>query len=140
MVVVDGKGVPLGVHISSASPAEVTLLETTLATIRVGRKGPGRPRTKPTRVIADKAYDSDPHRERLRKRGIALIVPHRRGRKRPKTQDGRPLRRYKRRWIVERSIAWLGSYRRLLIRWERYPEMYEAFLFIACALITLRKL
>jgi transposase len=140
MVVVDGQGIPLGVHISSASPGEVTLLETTLATIKVRGRGPGRPRTKPERVIGDKAYDSDRHRERLRRRGIKLIAPHRRNRTRPKTQDGRELRRYKRRWTVERSIAWIGGFRRLLIRWERDPRHYEAFLYIACALIALRKL
>ncbi len=65
MVVVDGRGVPLGDYLHSASPAEVRLAETTLATIRVAwRHRAGRPRQKPVRVIADKAYDSDPLRER----------------------------------------------------------------------------
>src|SRR3984893_16671614 len=70
MVVVDGRGVPLGNSLHSASPGEVTLAETTLATIGVGRRHhAGRPRQKPLRVIADKAYDSDPLRTRLRERG-----------------------------------------------------------------------
>src|SRR5438876_11868288 len=74
MVVVDGAGVPLGDHLHSASPAEVRLAETTLAAIRVSRRHhAGRPRQKPVRVIADKAYDSDPLRKRLRKRGSELI-------------------------------------------------------------------
>src|SRR6266852_1567554 len=73
MVVVDGRGLPLGNSLHSASPGEVTLAETTLATIRVGRRHhAGRPRQKPLRVIADKAYDSDPLRKRLRQRGIEL--------------------------------------------------------------------
>src|SRR5271157_6060624 len=97
MVVVDGRGLPLGNHLHSASPAEVRLAETTLATIRVGRSHySGRPRQKPMRVIADKAYDSDPLRERLARRGIELIAPHRSNRKKPATQDGRALRRYRR--------------------------------------------
>jgi IS5 family transposase len=95
----------------SASPAEVKLAETTLATIRVGRSHhAGRPRQKPMRVIADKAYHSDPLRERLRQRGIELICPHKRNRVRPAAQDGRVLRRHQRRWIVERSNAWLGNF------------------------------
>lgn len=87
-MVVDGPGVPLGVHRDSASPAEVTLLEPTWATIAVPRAGSGRPRQKPERVIADQAYDSDPLRQRLAQRGIELSVPHRRNRKKPPTQDG----------------------------------------------------
>ncbi len=76
-VVVDGKGLPLGDHLHSASPAEVKLAEKTLATICVGRRRrPGRPRQKPQRVIADGGYDSDPLRERLARRGIELIAPH----------------------------------------------------------------
>ena len=92
------------------------------------------------RLIYDKAADSDELRMALADRGIELICPHRKGRKRPPRQDGRPLRRYRRRWIVERSIAWLGNYRRLLIRHEYYPEMFLAFVHIACALIALSRL
>jgi transposase len=107
MVVVDGKGLPLGNHLDSASPAEVTLVEKTLATIRVPHGSrPGRPRQKPERLIADKAYDSDPLRFRLADRGIELIAAHQGGPVRPPIQDGRPLRRYRRRWTVERTFAW----------------------------------
>ncbi len=72
---------------------------------RDDRHPAGRPRQKPLRVIADKAYDSDPLRKRLRRRGIELICPHKKNRIRPATQDGRALRRYRRRWIVERTNA-----------------------------------
>ena len=140
MVVVDGAGVPLGKHLDSASPAEVKLAEKTLAAIRVPhRSRPGRPRQKPARVIGDKAYDSDPLRQRLRRRGIQLIAPHRSGRVRPPTQDGRALRRYRHRWIVERTIAWLGNFRRLVVRWERSATVYQAFFHIACLMIVLRR-
>jgi transposase len=140
MVVVDGQGIPLGNLLDAASPAEVTLLEPTLETIAVPRHGPGRPRKKPERVIYDKACDSDPLRQRLAKRGIELICPHRRNRVKPPLQDGRKLRRYRRRWKVERTFAWLGNFRRLLVRWEVHITMYQAFFHVACLLITLRQL
>jgi transposase len=140
MVVVDGRGLPLGEYLHSASPAEVRLAETTLAAIRVGRRHrAGRPRQKPVRVIADKAYDSDALRERLARRGIELIAPHRSNRKKPATQDGRALRRYQRRWIVERTNAWLGNFRRLVVRYDRSLTIYRAFFHIACFMIVLRR-
>ena len=64
----------------------------------------------PDRLIYDRAGDSDPLRDRLAERGIELICPHRRGRVRAATQDGRPLRRYRKRWIVDRSIGWLQAF------------------------------
>jgi transposase len=140
MVVVDGQGVPLGNLLESASPAEVKLLEPTLDTIAVPRNGPGRPRKRPARVIYDKACDSDPLRKRLARRGIDLICPHRQNRVRPPLQDGRKLRRYTRRWKVERTFAWLGNFRRLVVRWESHITMYQAFFHVACLLITLRQL
>ena len=140
MVVVDGQGIPLGDHLYSASPAEVRLAEETLASIRVGRRHhAGRPRQKPVRVIADKAYDSDPLRKRLQRRGIELICPHKKNRVRPATQDGRALRRYRHRWIVERTIGWLGNFRRLVVRYDRSLQIYRAFFHIACFMIVLRR-
>ncbi len=136
MVVADGKGLPLGVLLSSASPAEVTLIEATLDEVPCDEEG----FDIPERLVYDKAADSDPLRARLAERGIELICPHRKGRKRPSTQDGRPLRRYRRRWIIERTISWLGNYRRLIVRHEYYPEMYLAFVHIACALIAWARL
>ncbi len=140
MVVVDGRGIPLGDHLCSASPSEVRLAETTLAAIRVGRRHrAGRPRQKPLRVIADKGYDSDALRRRLRRRGILLIAPHRSNRHRTPPQDGRVLRRYKRRWTVERTFAWLGNFRRLVVRYDRSLQIYRAFFHIACFMIVLRR-
>jgi transposase len=140
MVVVDGAGLPLGNHLHSASPAEVKLVEATLATVRVGRRhGGGRPRQKPVRLIADRAYDSDPLRKQLAARGIELIAPHRKNRRKPPTQDGRALRRYKRRWTVERTFAWLGNFRRLIVRHDRSLNIYQAFFHIACFMIVLRR-
>jgi len=111
MVVVDGQGIPLGNHLDSASPSEVTFLEKTLNTITVPRNGRGRPKQKPKRVVTDKGYDRDPLRERLATRGIELICPYRDNNKEKKYHDGRKLRRYKRRWKVERTFSWIGNSR-----------------------------
>jgi transposase len=138
MVLVDGGGLPLGVRLESASPGEVTLAEATLAEVKVPR-AKGRPRTKPKRIIADRAYDSDPLRERLKKRGIDLVVPYRKNSKLRRYEDGRKLRRYKRRWIIERTNAWLGQFRRLTVRHEHLLLTYRAFFYLACLWITLRR-
>lgn len=139
MVVVDGQGIPLGIHVTSARPAEVKLVDATLNTIRVPRRGPGRPRQKPPRLIADRGYDSDPLRDSLSRRGITPIIPYRNWNLRRRYDDGRRLRRYRHRWIIERTFAWLGHYRRLLVRHERFTSMYLSFLYFAAALIALRR-
>jgi transposase len=75
----------------------------------------------------------------LRKRGIELIYPHKTNRLRPAIQDGRALRRYQHRWIVERTIGWLGNFRRLVVHYDRSLRIYRAFFDIACFMIVLRK-
>jgi transposase len=92
------------------------------------------------RVIADRGYDSDRLRRRLLDKGIVLICPHRKGRRKPSLNDGRELRRYRKRWKVERTFAWLGNFRRLIVRYDREIKMYEAFFHLACLIITLRHL
>ena len=139
MVVVDGEGIPLGSTLASASPAEVTLAESTLEAIKVPRRGRGRPKKRPKRLIADRGYDSDPLRERLKRIKIDLIAPHRKNRSKPKTQDGRKLRRYRKRWKVERTFAWIGNFRRLVVRYERHIQIYQAFFHLACLMITLNR-
>lgn len=130
VAITDGAGLPLAVHVASASPHETTLVEATLA----GRFTGDAPR----RLLGDRAYDSDPLDRRLAERGVELIAPHRRNRTRPKTQDGRRLRRYRRRWKVERFFAWLLSHRRVTVRWERYAENFLGFVHLACLLMLLR--
>ena len=93
----------------------------------------------PRRMIGDKAYDSDPLDATLRKRGIALIAPHKTNRVRARTQDGRVLRRYRRRWKVERFFSWLFQFRRLVTRWEYRAANFLAFAQLACVLILLRR-
>ena len=140
MVVVDGEGIPIGGTLASASPAEVKLIEETLEQVKVPRRGRGRPRKRMKGLIADKAYDSGPLRKRLKAKKIDLICPHRSNRKRAKLQDGRKLRRYRRRWKIERTFAWLGNFRRLVVRWERLITVYRAFFHLACLIIALRQL
>lgn len=126
------RSVPLGSTITSASPAEVKLIEP-LLDVTYGK-------SKIKRLIYDKAADSDPLRKQLKSRHIDLICPHRCNRKKPSLQDGRKLRRYERRWKVERTFAWIGNFRRLVVRWERLVAIYRAFFHLACLWITLRKL
>jgi len=96
----------------------------------------------PERLIGDKAYDSDELDDQMmREYGTEVIAPHRCNRRRENvTQDGRALRRYTRRWKIERLFAWLGNYRRLVVRWEYHVENYLGFLHLACALILLKHL
>jgi len=95
--------------------------------------------SKPIRLIGDKAYDSEALDEQLRQDGVEMIAPHIRTRKR-QTQDGRVLRRYRRRWKIERLFAWLHNFRRLVTRWEYRSANFEGFVLLACLMILLRHL
>lgn len=132
MALADASGLPLAVHAASASPHEVTLVEATLRASCAGEE--------PERLIGDRAYDSDPLDGALEERGIEMIAPHRRNRKKRKTQDGRKLRRYKRRWKIERLFAWLSNFRRLVVRYERRVDNYLGFAKLGCIVILLRHL
>ena len=93
----------------------------------------------PARLVGDKAYDSDPLDRRLQEEyGIQMIAPNRRNRSR--TQDCRKLRRYRRRWKVERLFAWMHSFRRLVTRWEYHVENFLGFVHLACLHMLLRHL
>jgi transposase len=94
----------------------------------------------PERLIGDKAYDSDRLDERLMEQyGTELIAPNKRNRNIP-TQDGRALRRYKRRWKIERLFAWLFNFRRLVVRYEYHAENFQGLIHLAAAVILLRYL
>ena len=131
MAVADAAGLPLAVHVASASPHEVTLVEDTL----------GRSFTNelPEHLIGDKAYDSDKLDTKLKEDwGIEMVAPNRR--KRRKTQDGRALRRYRRRWKVERLFAWLQNFRRLVVRYEFHADNFLAMVQLGCIIILLKHL
>jgi transposase len=117
--------------VASASPHEVTLVDETLDAAWTERL--------PDRLVGDKAYDSDALDSRLlEERGVELISPHRSNR-RSVTQDGRSLRRYRRRWKVERLFAWLHNFRRLVVRYEYHAANFLGMLQLGCVLILLRR-
>jgi transposase len=140
VVVVDGSGVPIGAQLASAQISEYRLAESTLHTVRVPRPGRGRPRSRLHRVIADRGYDSDPLRRRLMGRGTELIAPYRSNVRNRRFEDKRKLRRYKRRWKIERTNAWLQNFRRIQVRYDRILSIFQGFFHFACLLITLRHL
>jgi transposase len=93
---------------------------------------PGRPRSRPEMVVADRGYDHDKYRRLLRARGIKPVIARR------STAHGSGLGRH--RWVVERTISWLHQMKRLLVRYERRADIHEAFLALGCCLICLRRL
>ena len=131
MALADRAGLPLAITIASASPHETTLVAQTLNASFLPDN--------PSRIIGDAAYDSDGLDASLAAVDIELIAPHR-GNRVNLTQDGRALRRYKRRWKVERLFAWLQNSRRLVTRYERRAANFAGFLHLACAIILLRHL
>ena len=127
----DAEGVPIAVYACSASPHEVTLVKATFEDCVLDEL--------PEKVIGDKAYDSDKLDETLLKeRGVELIAPHKKNRKKPKTQDGRKLRRYRKRWRIERLFAWLQNFRRLVVRYEYHLTNFVGMLHLGCIKIILR--
>jgi transposase len=134
-LVVDRNGLPLAVRLSAANAHDATQLLPLVDAIPsiVGPRGrPGRPRKRPAKLHADKAYDSSPLRRALRDRGITPRVA-RRG-----IDSSERLGRH--RWVVERSLAWLLGYRRLGVRYERRADLLQGLLYLACALLCLRYL
>lgn len=130
MAVADRHGLPIAVGIASGQRHEAKLVIDTLA---------GRFLKKlPERLIGDMAYDSNPLDAELRELGVEMIAPHNPTR-RTKTQDGRSLRRYRRRWHVERLFAWMMRSRRLVTRYEHKETNFLAFVKLACIVILLRR-
>ena len=131
MAIADAAGLPVAAHVESASPHEVKLVEDTIDSSFTEYA--------PDKLVGDKAYDSDNLDDQLLdERGVEMIAPHRKGRKKTKTQDGRKLRRYRRRWKVERLFAWLQNYRRLIVRYEYHVENFLAMIQLGCIKILLR--
>jgi transposase len=130
MAVADGSGLPVSIHAASARAHEVTLVRETLDQSFTYQW--------PEHLIGDKAYDSDPLDEQLAQEGIQMIAPHRDNRTKAPTQDGRSLRRYRRRWKIERLFAWLQNYRRLIVRHDYKIENFVGFVHLGCILILLK--
>jgi transposase len=126
-LITDAQGIPLAFILTGANRNDVTQLIPLVEAIPpIGGKV-GRPRRRPDKVQADRGYDSEPHREELRALGIEPVIGKR------NTEHGSGLGVF--RWVVERTLSWLHQFRRLRIRYERRPEIHEAFLSIGCSLI-----
>ena len=131
MAIVDRHGLPLSVSTYAANHHEVTLVQLSFDFYMI--------EAKPEYLIGDKAYDSDALDESLKQQGVEMIAPHRSNRT-LKTQDGRRLRRYERRWLVERYFAWLQWKRRLLVRWEYYASNFLGFVELASITMLLKRI
>jgi transposase len=129
MAVADRHGLPIAIGIGSGERHETRLVHSTLEQCFTEQL--------PERLIGDRAYDSDPLDKELADLGIEMIAPHNPTRKR-KTQDGRPLRRYRRRWRVERLFSWLFQSRRIVTRYEYNAANFLGFVQLACIRILLR--
>jgi len=131
-VITEGGGIPTAVLLTGGNRNDITQLLPLVEAIPPVRGRRGRPRSRPDELYADRAYDSDKHREELRDKNI---TPHiaRRG-----EEHGSGLGVY--RWVVEQTIALLHWFRRLRIRWEVRDDIHEAFLSIACSIICWRRL
>src|SRR5215813_4692805 len=131
LAMVDRHGLPLSVSTHAANHHEVRLVQLCLEFYMI--------EAKPENLIGDRAYDSDPLDEELRKDGIEMIAPHRGNRSKPPTQDRRRLSRYMRRWLVERFFAWIQRQRRILIRWEYHAHNFLGFVQLACLVILFKR-
>ncbi len=131
MGIVNRHGLLLAVSTHAANHHEVTLVQLSFDFYMI--------EAKPENLIGDRAYDNDKLDEELRQEGVEMISPHRKNRKKPPTQDRRRLRRYERRWLVERFFAWIQWQRRLLVRWEYYAENFLGFVQLASISILLRQ-
>ena len=132
MLLVDRRGLPLSIDTESANVNEVRLIERLVERSLISE-------VPPERLIYDKAADSNPLRARMAENGIDLICPTRKNRIHGPMPDKRKLRRYKRRWIVERTIGWLHNFRRTVVRWEYHAHLFKAFVQLAAAVILLKR-
>jgi transposase len=131
-VVTDAAGLPLGMATAGANVSEQALLVPALNDVPLDVPA-GTP------VVADRGHDSDPLRDDLEAEGFTPVIPHRRNRTRPSRNDGRRLRRYARRWKVERTNAWLHCYRGLAVRWAYYPFLYNGLVYLSFIHLALQR-
>lgn len=129
----EGHGVPIGLAIEGANRHDMKLSRPTLESIIVERPEPTEEH--PQGMCLDKAYDYDEVRDLLREFGFPAHI-------RSRGEEAKAIKReagFKaRRWVVERAHSWMNRFRRLLVRWDKKPQNYLAFLHFACGLIALR--
>ena len=132
-VITDASGLPLGLEVAAADISEQKLLIPALDDVPV-EVPPGTP------VIADKGHDSDALRDEIEQAGCTPVIPHRKNRVKPSRNDGRRLRRYRHRWRIERTNAWLHCYRALAMRWSHYAFMYVGLAYLSFIHMALQRL
>ncbi|HEV7367922.1 IS5 family transposase [Arenibaculum sp.] len=123
----DANGIPLVIRISPANRHDSRLLETVIDAVPPIRQCAGRPRRRPAKLHADKGYDFPHCRRALRRRSIRPRIA-RRG-----IDSSERLGRH--RWVVERTLAWFARQRRIVVRYERRSDIFEAFHHLAASLI-----
>ena len=123
---------PLSVSLTGGHRNDITQLLGLVDAVGPVAGKVGRPRRRTQRLLADRGYDHDKYRRKLRLRGVEPQIA-RRG-----EQHGSGLG--KQRWVVERTFAWLHNFRRLRTRYERLAELHLAFLHLGCAVICQRML
>jgi IS5 family transposase len=131
-VVIDKSGLPLGMAAAAANVSEQHLLMPALNDVPV-------PVPDGTPVVADKGHDSDPLRDEMQAAGFAPVIPHRKSRVKPSRNDGRRLRRYRHRWLVERTNSWLHCYRALAVRWSYFSFMYVGLVYLSFIHMALQR-
>lgn len=131
-IVAEASGLPLGAATAAANVSEYELAMPALDDIPV-------PIPEGTPVIADRGHDSDELRDDIEDEGMRPIIPHRRNRVRPSRNDGRRLRRYGHRWVIERTNAWIHCYRGLAVRWAYYSFMYVGLVYTAFIAMALKR-
>ena len=129
----DRGGIPLTVLQSGANRHDSMMFEVVVDAVEpVKGRGRGRPKKRPEKLHADKAYDSKRCRKALSERGIKVRIA------RKGVESSERLGRY--RWVVERTISWLHRNRRLSVRYERRDDIHQAFLDMGCAMICWNRL
>lgn len=141
-VACDGRGRPLSLVLTAGQRHESTQLEAVLDGIRVPRPGRGRPRKRPTHLLADRGYSYPRCRRVLRQRGIPHTIPERRDQRQQRaTRPGRPLafdaERYKGRNVVERCVNRLKQWRAVATRYDKRAVTYRAAVVIASLMLWL---
>ncbi len=120
----DANGIPLAVKLTGANRHDVTQLLPLIKAIPPITGKIGRPQQRPAQVQGDRGYDSEPHRRMLRQKQIEPVLAKRR------TEHGSGLGVF--RWVIERTLSWLHQNRRLRVRYERRPDIHEAFMILGC--------
>lgn len=129
-IITDANGIPLAASVTAANRNDITQLIPLVDAIAPVRGKPGRPRKRPACIVADRGYDSNPHREQLRQRRMRSLIARR------NTEHGSGLGTL--RWHVERTLGWLHKHRRLAVRYEKRADIHDAFLTLGCICVCYR--